>query len=327
MKQEPKRSPAPRAGQGRPVSPLARRVHAVTLAMVTYVLLLLTRLLDASVLTRDNEYFAVIVLQIMIFLVPAGLYIRWRGDALRTKLRLRPLRTEHLLIVLGAVLVLMGGGMLLKIVVGGAKAAGGQFTLYETFISKHGNSAGHVIYMILTYAALPAFCEELIYRGIFCAEYERHGASCAALMSMLFFAMLHFDFRHLPVYLFSGLVLCAVMYATRSLFVAMAVHFCYNLFGLFGVPYVTAVYASMGRVWVLIFALTVILLFGAALFCGEAARMYRSRAVREGGEEEGANPAIPPRESALRFVRRLFTPQVGLCILLYAIVVVVQAIR
>ena len=38
------------------------RVTAVTLALVTYCLLLLTRLIDAAVLTRDNEYFSVVVL-------------------------------------------------------------------------------------------------------------------------------------------------------------------------------------------------------------------------------------------------------------------------
>ena len=302
------------------------RVTAVTLALVTYCLLLLTRLIDAAVLTRDNEYFSVVVLQIMIFLLPAFAYIRWRGDALRPKLRLRLFRADHILIILGAVPALMGGGMLLQIIVG-ARYVSGNFTLYDTFISKNDGSAGNAAYLILTYAALPAFCEELIYRGIFCAEYERHGAPCAALMSMLFFTMLHFDLRHAPVYLFSGLVLCAVMYATRSLLAAMAVHFCYNLFGLFGIPYVTAVYASMGQVWVLIFALIVMLLFGAAIFCGEAARLYRSYASHGAHEGEGANPTLTREESTVRFLRRLLTPQTAICILLYIAVIIVQAIN
>ncbi len=323
-----KRPPARTAEQGNGAQKKHPRIRvtAITLALATYCLLLLTRLIDASVLTRDNEYFSVVVLQIMIFLIPAFAYIRWRGDALRPGLRLRMFRADHILIILGALLVLMGGGMLLQIMVG-TRHVSGNFTLYDTFISKHDGSAGNVAYLILTYAALPAFCEELIYRGIFCAEYERHGASCAALMSMLFFTMLHFDLRHAPVYLFSGLVLCAVMYATRSLFAAMAVHFCYNLFGLFGIPYVTAVYASMGQVWVLIFALIVILLFGAAVFCGEAARLYRNYVSHGAHDGEGANPSLSSKESAVRFLRRLLTPQAAICILLYMVVIVVQAIR
>lgn len=325
---ETKRPPArPSEGGRGGASPKPRfRATPVTLALTAYCLLLLARLIDTSVLTRDNEYFSVVVLQIMIFLLPAFAYIRWRGDALRPKLRLHLFRADHILIILSAVLMLMGGGMLLQLLVG-ARHVSGSFTLYDTFISKNDGSAGNAAYLILTYAALPAFCEELVFRGIFCAEYERHGASCAALMSMLFFTLLHFDLRHAPVYLFSGLVLCAVMYATRSLFAAMAVHFCYNLFGLFGIPYVSAVYISMGQVWVLIFALIVVLLFGAALFCGEAARLYRSYASHGAHEGEGANPALSRKESAVRFLRRLLTPQAAICMLLYVVVIIVQAVR
>ena len=312
------------AEQGKNAPARRFRLTPVTLALGIYVLLLLARLLDASVLTRDNEYFSVIVLQIMIFLIPAFAYIRLRGKELRSGLRLTLPRLDHLLLLVGAVVALSGGGMLLQLLLGGTD---GSFTLYDTFISKSYGTTSNTLYLILAYAVLPAFCEELVFRGIFLAEYERHGASCAALMSMLFFAMLHFDLRNILLYLFSALVLCTVRYATRSLFAAMLVHFCYNLFGLFGVPYVTAVYTSMGRVWVLIFLLIVMLLFGAALFCGEAARLYRHFATHGTHEGEGANPAISRRDSAVRFLRRLLTPQAALCVLLYLTVSLIVLIR
>lgn len=299
------------------------RIHAVTLAIATYLLLLLSRLIDASVLTRDNEYFGVIVLQIMIFLLPAFAYIQWRGQTLRTRLRLRMFRADHILLIVGASLALMSGGTLLNLLLGGAQ---GSFSLYDTFISKHDGSVGNGTYLVLAYAALPAFCEELVFRGIFCAEYERGGAVCAALMSMLFFTMLHFDVRHIPVYAFSAAVLCAVMYATRSLFAAMAVHFLYNLFGLFGVPYLGAVYAAAGSEWLLIFALTALTLFGAAMFCGEAARLYRGYAMHA-VEESATERPMGIRESAVQFVRRVLTPQVMVAVALYLIVVIVRAFR
>ena len=318
-------APAPSAqtpkGARRPL-----RITPVTLSLVIYCLLLLTRLIDASLLTRDNEYFSIIVLQIMIFLLPAFAYLHWRGDALRPRLRMRMFRIDHIFLILGAILMLAGGGMLLQMLLGGAREAGETFSLYDTFISKPGGSTANTLYLILAYAALPAFCEELVFRGIFCAEYERHGAPCAALMSMLYFTLLHFDLRYVPTYLFSALVLCAVLYATRSLGAAMAVHFCYNLFGLFGMPYVTAVYASMGRVWVLIFALIVVFVFGAAVFCGEAARLYRNYASHGSHEGEGANTEISPRDSVVRFLRRLLTAEALGCILLYVVVLIVKAV-
>ncbi len=317
--------PATGAGKWR----LPFRITPVTLALCTYVLLMLARFIDAAVLTRDNEYLAVILLQMAIFLIPAVGYVMWRGEAFRPKLRLRMIRPDQLLLILGAGLCLCGGGMLLQLLTGAARTGGESFALYDTFISKPGGSVGNTLYLVLAYAALPAFCEELIFRGIVCAEYERHGVPCASLMSMLLFTVLHFDLQHAPTYLFAGLVLCATLYATRSLLAVMLVHFGYNLFCLFGVPYVSAVYASMGQVWVLIFLLIVAFLFGALVFCGEAARLYRHHATH--GSHEGAgesvNTAISRRDSTVRFLRRLLTPQVALCVLLYIVVIVVEAVR
>ena len=239
---------------------------------------------------------------------------------------MRVFRADHILLILSASVALMSGGMLLDILVGGAELSGSSFSLYDTFISKNDGSVGNGVYLVLAYAALPAFCEELIFRGIFCAEYERSGAVCASLMSMLFFAMLHFDFRHFPVYVFSAAVLCAVMYATRSLPASMAVHFLYNLFGLFGVPYLGAVYTSTGGAWLLVFALIVLFLFGGALFCGEAARMYRGYAMRA-VEETATEKPMGAKESAVKFARWVFTPQAMIAIGLYLIVVIVQAFR
>ena len=42
-------------------------------------LLYISRLIDTALLTRENEYAAVIVLQLVIFLVPAAFYIRALG--------------------------------------------------------------------------------------------------------------------------------------------------------------------------------------------------------------------------------------------------------
>ena len=76
-------------GQGNTSGGHLFRITPVTLSLGIYCFLLLSRLLDASVLTRDNEYFSVIVLQIMIFLIPAFAYIRWRGEEFRRRLRAR----------------------------------------------------------------------------------------------------------------------------------------------------------------------------------------------------------------------------------------------
>ena len=206
-------------------------LHPTVLVLTTYVLLLISKVIDLTLLNRENEYYSIVILQMMIFLLPGAIWCRFSGEKYLGALRLRMIKLDSLPIILSAAVLMASGGLLLGVLFGGTESLAGSFSLYDTFISKHGGTAGNAAYLILTYAALPAFCEELVFRGILCAEYERHGAVCATLLSMLLFNILHFDLRHAPVYLFSGLVLCAVLYATRSLFAAVAVHFGYNLFG------------------------------------------------------------------------------------------------
>ena len=50
----------------------------IWLVFSSYLLLLFSRFVDASYLTHDNEYLAVVLLQIMIFLIPAAVFCRVR---------------------------------------------------------------------------------------------------------------------------------------------------------------------------------------------------------------------------------------------------------
>ena len=205
--------------------------YASWLILAVYALLLLSRLVDAFFLTAENQYLSTILLQLLIFPIPAYLYIRLRGKALSGKLALRPPALSHLFLLLSSILILICGCTLLGLVCGMMNAQP-SFTLYDTFSSIHDGTAEASIRLVLAYGLLPAFCEELMFRGILCAEYEKHGILYASLLSSLFFAFLHFDLTALPVYLFAGLLLSAVRYVTRSTIAAMIVHLGYNLFDL-----------------------------------------------------------------------------------------------
>ena len=53
---------------------------APLLVLAVFLLLYSSRLIDTALLTRENEYVAVIVLQRVIFLMPAAFYIRaWQN--------------------------------------------------------------------------------------------------------------------------------------------------------------------------------------------------------------------------------------------------------
>lgn len=253
--------------------------RAAWLVFIIYALLLLSRLIDAAFLTRENQYLSTILLQFMIFPLPAYLYIRLQPKGYAKRLRLTGFRLSHLLLLLSSVLMLISGCTLLGLLCGMMNSQA-SFTLYDTFASLHDGSAEASIRLTLAYGILPAFCEELVFRGILCAEFEKHGIVYASLISALFFAFLHFDLTALPVYLFAGLLLCAVMYITRSTVAAMVVHLGYNLFGIFLQAGLSGYCRSTGSVGLLAVLLIALLLLASAVFCGEVAHILRRRAKR-----------------------------------------------
>lgn len=280
---DPQENTAPASGR-KPLTAfwkgeLAVSNRAAWLIFTIYALLLLSRLIDAAFLTRENEYLSTILLQLMFFPIPAYLYIRLQPRGYVKRLRLTGFKLSHLLLLLSAILMLISGCTLLALLCGMMNTQA-SFTLYDTFASLHDGSAGASVRLILAYGLLPAFCEELVFRGILCAEFEKHGIVYASLVSAVFFAFLHFDLTALPVYLFAGLLLSAVMYITRSTVAAMVVHLGYNLFGIFVQAGLSGYCRSTGSVGLLTVLLIALLLLASAVFCGEVSRILRRRAKR-----------------------------------------------
>lgn len=250
---------------------------ATVLVLIIYALLLLSRLIDAAFLSRESQYLSIILLQLMIFPIPAYLYIRLKPREFARSLRLGKIRLSHLFLLLSASLMLITGCTLLGMLCG-MMTAQPSFTLYDTFSSVNDGTVGATVRLVLAYGLLPAFCEELVFRGILCAEHEKHGILYASAVSALFFAFLHFDLTALPVYLFSGMLLSLVMYVTRSTVAAMIVHLCYNLFGIFVQAGLSGYCRSTGSIGLLVVLLIALLLLSSAFFCGEVSRILRRRA-------------------------------------------------
>lgn len=248
---------------------------ASLLVMTAYILLVLSKITKITERAGmgENKYLGVIILELVIFLLPAVIYAKLRGTDKMTRLRLRPIGAEALLLSFLAAGMLILGSLLINILF--SRVSDGSFALYNTYRASHDGSAESFLYLSLAYAALPAVCEEFFFRSLLCAEYEKYGVLCAAVASSLFFAMIHFNFGQLVTYLFAGVVLALVMYASRSVIAPMCVHFVFNMYGLFGQGFLSEVYKTTGSTELFLLLLTAFFLLFAALFCGEAARLYR----------------------------------------------------
>ena len=250
-------------------------LHPTTLVLGTYILLLFSKIIDVTLINRDNEYLSVVVLQMLIFLIPAAIWCRFSGERYIRSLRVSRVRADSVAVILAASLLMISGGVLISMIFGGLESLSENFSLYGTFISKDDGTAPSRLYLVLAYAALPAVCEEFVYRGILCHEYEKGGVSRAVVISALFFSLLHFDLQNFPVYFFSGVILALTLYATRSVFGAIIAHFLYNLFGLFGQPYINTFYNITSSTKLFSFVVIMIFLLSGVVFCAEASRLYR----------------------------------------------------
>ena len=307
-----------------------RKIKFITPALLvfaTYALLLFSKIVDLTLINRENEYYTVVILQLMIFLLPGAIWCKYRGDGYIRGLRMRLPRPSSFLLMLSATLLMISGGLLLSVAFGGLESLSQNFSLYDTFISKSNGTVPSNIYLLIAYAVIPAICEEFIFRGILCHEYERGGVVRAVVFSALFFAMLHFNPINILTYLFSGAVLALVLYASRSLFAAIITHLLYNIFGLFGQRYMNTLYKITGSEAFFIFIVAFAFLLSAALFCRQAAKLYKKH-VYDGVSSNYRKPvAKTPEEIRASFLEVILEPATILCVIFYIAASIIYMIK
>ena len=294
------------------------------LVFFAFVLLLLSGAVDTFLLSRTWEMILLVPFQLLVFGLPLLLhfFLGGKGNFTPKKLRLCRVRTSHLWFLFCVLVVMISGSLLSSILTGGISSLDGSFTLYATFVAKMSGNFWSILYVLLAFAIIPAACEELFFRGVLCRFYERFGVGIAVFVSGLFFALIHFSLPLFLTYLFLGMLLAFTLYATGSLYATFALHFLYNLFCLFGQPYLSDFYVNAGNNAVFIFLVTVIFLLFCALGVGEARKIYH-RYAKEGKPSTYAGP-LALREYPRAIVKVLFTPGTLLCLLLWLIICLVN---
>lgn len=220
-------------------------------------------------------------------LLPALVYILFRGSGYTKALRLQLPRGAHTPLLIAAFFALFSGTLLLSILCGGTETLGNCVAAFDT---TRPQTVWEMLLFLLTTAVLPAVLEELFFRGVVAVEYERRGAVRAILMSTLLFALLRFDLSNLLAYLFAGALLALVLYVTNSLFATVILHVLYALAATLTQHYLNALYYFTGTVQLFLFIFILILLVSLILFCRASARIYRRRDEQGIGDPRRAVP-------------------------------------
>lgn len=299
------------------------------MVLATFVLLQAFRLIHLLLPSKSTESVLVIPFQLIIFLLPAFLFAKFKNPSSPLeyifRLRMKSPKVYQLPLIAISIPLLASGCLLLSITFGGISSLSDGFTLYNTFVSRTSFGFFETLYLILAYAAVPAICEELIFRAILCREFEKYGPVCAIAISSVFFALLHFDLSLFPVYLFSGILLSLSMYATGSAIVPMIIHFFYNVIGLFGQPFLSSLYeVTGGSLGLFSFIALMFTLLFAALFCHFASKSYERRAKFSNMKKR---PILPSQNALVLAVSDiLLTPWSIAAVCFYIVVMVIYSL-
>jgi len=232
------------------------------------------------------------VLIAIAFLAPIFLLGRWRGWHWREVFRWRPLPWSITLKVTIASLALdmaVAGGLLwLEQNYDLPEEEESDFEQWEDFIRTHGFSPLLLLDMIL-----PAFCEELTFRGVIQQGFERrYGPAIAIGLVSLIFALLHADLVQslavLPTSLFWGWV----VYRTQSVIPTVIAHACWNALVTLSLV-ADALWgngngASLTPFWMI----AIVVIVGLLIWGGLTWHLARSLPRPERGVEEGGDEAF-----------------------------------
>lgn len=275
-----------------------------------FVMLFALRLLDRFHVLTLGSLWHTLALQAIVFFLPALIFIRMRGRGYTRVLRLRRPYAAHIPLLIAAFFTLFSGALLLSILFGGMDSLGGGTTAFEQGAQL---SPWRLLLAIPVVAVLPALLEELLFRGVLCAELDRRGALRTVLVSALLFALIHFDLANLPVYFFAGALFALVLYATDSLIATMLLHAAYNLLSLLAQRYLAAFYHFTGSVELFLFVFIIVFLLSALVFTKQCAKLYR---VREENGLRAPRRDIPRTVQLYTMIDAFCEWPVVLCILL-----------
>ena len=100
-------------------------------------------------------------------------------------------------------------------------------SIYTTALPTPANTRDLAL-SVITVAAIPAVCEEFLFRGAVMPAFEKHGTRHAILCTSLLFALLHGSIIGLPSQFILGVILCLLVFWTNSVYAGLIYHTVHN---------------------------------------------------------------------------------------------------
>lgn len=157
----------------------------------------------------------------LIFAFLPLLFVLFNGKDIGFEIPLGPFRLSTLLMALLFTVLLLP-------VIAAVNAFSMIFVDNYVMEMQSGLEGESLLCSLFAVALVPAFLEELVYRGIFFGSYRKLGIVKGAVFCGLVFGVMHMNFNQFAYALLLGTAFCFLMEATGSILYCMAAHFFIN---------------------------------------------------------------------------------------------------
>lgn len=163
----------------------------------------------------------IILPEVILLLIPTVIYFIVTKHSVKYTLNLRKIGLKSILIVIAVGLLAQPIMMFLSLI--------SQF-IFPNKISQVVTSINDIPFIVrlIMIAVTPAICEEITMRGVVLGEYENVDIKKAAVMSGLFFGMLHLDGNQFLYAFALGILFSYLVRITRSIYSSVICHFVIN---------------------------------------------------------------------------------------------------
>ncbi|MBQ8287364.1 MAG: CPBP family intramembrane metalloprotease [Clostridia bacterium] len=291
------------------------------LLLTVFVLLALSGLLTSTSDQISELFFTNMILQIVIFILPALFYCKIRRRKVTHSSYTFAILPAHPVFLLSIFGVIVLGSMLVNLGVAALFGIAEEFgTSASTTLTGIADASG-AVFVIFSFCILPAITEEFFFRGILLSEYTDSNPTAAVLLSTVAFAVSHFDPIQMPAYLLSGLLLAFSVRVTRSLLAPIFLHCAVNLFNVFLLPYLWQVTLAPLGVLFTVFILVGLLLICALVALRETEQIYTDYASDPRREKDSFGK---PGSFFTTFLYGLFSPPFAAALILALVLILIK---
>ena len=132
------------------------QIYVPLLASAILIMILIAKAIDVSLLTRENEYVGIIILEVMIFAFPCIIFTRLFPQKSGNTLKISLFGADKLFLAFTASVLLISGSLLYVFLINGINGTDSVFTLYDVFTAKKTDAFSGNLFLILAYALIPA---------------------------------------------------------------------------------------------------------------------------------------------------------------------------